>query len=126
MSGHRKLEARFFGRHGACPFCGDLKPVGRARWHSVCVTEYRIANWTADRERAVRRRDDGVCAVCAQQTEGWEIDHIRPLVSGRGLSWDERRALFGLANLQTLCRACHVAKTSREAGERAKARKAAA
>jgi len=30
-----------------------------------------------------------------------------------------------LANLQTLCRPCHRAKTAREAGERARRRRAA-
>lgn len=64
-----------------------------------------------DRKRwgAVRRlvliRDDYRCVKCGKAGR-LEVDHIRPLRRG-GAPWD-------LTNLQTLCRACHIAKTRRE------------
>lgn len=64
-----------------------------------------------DRKRwgAVRRlvliRDGYRCVKC-QKAGRLEVDHVKPLNKG-GDAWD-------LANLQTLCRGCHIAKTKSE------------
>src|SRR5687768_7004836 len=60
-----------------------------------------------DRE-AIKRRDCGVCQSCGRL--GTEVDHITPLWAGGS---------DGESNKQLLCDACHEAKTSREATQRA-------
>lgn len=50
----------------------------------------------------------------------WDADHIKPLWSApHDLGLADRDQWFGVENLQTLCRACHKAKSAREAAERA-------
>ena len=44
------------------------------------------------------------CQSCGHY--GNEVDHVLPMHKG-GAAWD-------LANLQTLCRGCHIAKTRKE------------
>lgn len=60
--------------------------------------------WTAVR-RAVFVRDGWRCVECGRAGR-LECDHVTPLDRG-GNPWDPD-------NLQTLCRACHIAKTARE------------
>ncbi len=49
----------------------------------------------------------------------WHADHIKPLWSvPPHLPLSERDAWWGIENLQTLCHACHRAKTKREAADR--------
>ena len=60
--------------------------------------------WAAVR-RAVLLRDRHRCRACGAAGR-LECDHIKPLHRGGGP--------FDLENLQTLCRACHVAKTGGE------------
>ena len=60
--------------------------------------------WAAVR-RAVFRRDGYRCRKCGRAGR-LECDHVLPLDNG-GDPYD-------LANLQTLCRGCHVAKTAGE------------
>ena len=55
--------------------------------------------------RAVFERDNYECRVCHSRAGPLECDHIRPVHRGGS---DE------LSNLQTLCRTCHIAKTSSE------------
>lgn len=59
--------------------------------------------WKAIRHK-VLQRDNFKCRQCGRRAE-LEIDHIRPVKSGG----DDRPS-----NLQTLCRECHIKKTSRE------------
>lgn len=54
-------------------------------------------------------RDKGVCQPCwklGRATPGHAVDHIKPKAEG---GTDDE------ANLQLICRACHAAKTQREA-----------
>ena len=54
--------------------------------------------------RAVLNRDGWRCRRCRRY--GNECDHVTPLDRG-GDPWD-------MANLQTLCRTCHIRKTAAE------------
>ena len=60
--------------------------------------------WAAVR-RAVFQRDGYRCRACGRAGR-LECDHVRPLRRGG--------ALYALANLQSLCRDCHIAKSARE------------
>jgi len=123
-----------------CRWCGEDSPAGR-RWHPECVLAYKLAAESAEQRRVCWVRDQGVCGVCGLDTakalrervgpeqwriyyservpDGagklWQSDHIRPLVDGGGLDL----AYFAADNLRTTCTACHKAKTSSEASERA-------
>ena len=55
--------------------------------------------------RLVFNRDGYRCQACGRPGR-LECDHVQPLHKG-GAAWD-------LANLQTLCRGCHIAKTQKE------------
>lgn len=127
-----------------CRWCGEVSPVGR-RWHPACVSAYLLASSSAEQRRVCWVRDHGVCGVCSFDTakalrervgpeqwriyysaqvpdrsgRHWHADHIRPLIEGGGLDLE----FFTASNLMTLCCACHRAKTAREAGERAAARR---
>ena len=61
------------------------------------------ARWARVR-RVILDRDGWRCRVCGAY--GNEVDHVRPLHKG-GDAWDP-------ANLQVLCRSCHIAKTRGE------------
>ena len=71
-----------------------------SRWHKA----------NAQRWRAVRRhvleRDGRVCQGCGAQLGLAECDHIKPVSQGG--------AEFDPANLQTLCRRCHIRKSAAE------------
>lgn len=60
--------------------------------------------WTRVR-RAVLDRDGWRCRRCGRAGR-MEVDHVIPLDRG-GAPWDP-------ANLQTLCRSCHIRKTANE------------
>ena len=64
------------------------------------------ARWAATR-RVIFRRDGWRCRKCGRAGR-LECDHVTPLRDG-GDPWD-------MANLQCLCRGCHIAKTRREGG----------
>ena len=91
--------------------CPELCPVGESRcpeharpaWSNPSQhTLQRPRNWKAIRAR-VLRRDGHRCRMCGQP--GAEVDHIVPV--SKGGSWEA-------ANLQTLCRPHHIAKTRNE------------
>jgi hypothetical protein len=116
---------------GTCRFCGlavlndDGTPNMRTYWHPICVIDYKMIFWPGVTRQAVFMRDAGVCALCGHHcarkgSDVWHLDHRQPLIEANG---DIR--YWMMDNLQTLCQMCHTAKTSREAGERAAARKAA-
>lgn len=75
--------------------------------HPDRVERKRGSAGVKDRE-SIKRRDCGVCQLCGRL--GKVVDHIVPLWAGG--SDDE-------SNKQLLCKACHDAKTSREAKQRA-------
>ena len=55
--------------------------------------------------RVVLDRDGWRCQTCGKVGR-MEVDHIKRLEDGG--------AVYDLANLQSLCRGCHIAKTSAE------------
>ena len=61
--------------------------------------------WAVSR-RAAFDRDGWRCQRCGRAGR-LEVDHIIPLATGG--------APYDLANLQTLCRACHIRKTREDA-----------
>ena len=67
-------------------------------------TPLNARRWATAR-RAVFDRDGYRCVLCGRAGR-LECDHVTPLDRG-GDPWDQ-------ANLQTLCRACHIAKTREE------------
>lgn len=118
-------------RKGTCRFCQlpvlneDGTVNTRTQWHPICVVDYQMIYWPAVTRKAVWMRDGGRCAQCGHRCPSrgagvWHLDHIQPLIEAHG---DIR--YWQMGNLQTLCQACHIAKTSREAGERALVRRQA-
>ena len=69
--------------------------------HHLATNAHR---WAGVR-RAVFERDGWRCVRCGRAGR-LECDHVTPLDRG-GDPWDPN-------NLQTLCRACHIAKTADE------------
>ena len=64
------------------------------------------ARWRAVR-RAVLERDGWRCVSCGRPGQ-LEVDHIRPLEKQPG------QDPYDVNGLQSLCRNCHIEKTSRE------------
>lgn len=62
------------------------------------------STWRSVRQAALRR-DNYRCRKCRAAAE--EVDHVLPRAMGG--------AVYDLQNLQSLCKPCHKAKTSREA-----------
>lgn len=61
----------------------------------------------ARRRNAVLMRDRYECQSCGALGAAFEVDHIVPRADG---------GTHHLANLQTLCRKCHIEKTARDEG----------
>lgn len=131
------------------------EPNLRRTWHAECATKYLIATQSNAQRNACWKRDQGKCAACSvvavrtkfrhqgtywpdrgrdgavsyvwpERVDLWDADHIRPLWSAPAdMALADRDVWFGLENLQTLCRACHKAKSAREAKERASVRRPA-
>lgn len=79
-----------------------------SRHHAGIVGTVR---WARLRRRIFER--DGWRCVRCRRPGRLECDHVRPLEDG-GDPWNE-------ANLQTLCRGCHIEKTRAERRRRRKA-----
>ena len=73
------------------------------RWRKYNLDQRR---WRSLRY-SIQMRDGYKCVIC-QSTAALEIDHIVPLALG-GRPYDP-------ANLQTICRECHQAKSVSEIG----------
>lgn len=120
-------------RPGRCRYCGAAIPRHRTFCTSTrarfarggvvlepgagCVHEWKLRTNPGYARKFVFARDHGRCAACGLVTTEWHADHIRPVVEGG--------ADGGLANLRTLCLACHRIETARLAARRAFRRKAA-
>jgi 5-methylcytosine-specific restriction endonuclease McrA len=76
-------------------------------WHRPSRAATSDRRWPALR-LAAKRRDGFRCVQCSARGR-LEVDHIRPVRTHPDLS-------FALSNLQTLCAACHGAKTRIECG----------
>lgn len=101
------------------PRISTLKPsiqtasVSKAKTLTVSNTQRtRGSKWMEIRNR-IFRRDNGLCQECKREGRlklASVIDHIKPLWAG-GKDDD--------ANLQSLCKPCHDAKSAKEAADRA-------
>lgn len=94
--------------NGICRMCGS-KVAGRRRtWCSdSCVLNWKIASNHHIRRQQVYLRDKGVCAKCNIRVEGWQVDHIKPLIECSRGNIDA----FLMGNLRTLCAKHHSAET---------------
>lgn len=119
---------------GACLQChGDITDKQRSTFcGKVCADVFYVKSRPDHARLKVFERDNGICAKCSKDVfEGtgrkprsrgtgdlWQADHIIPVVEGGGECT--------LANLRTLCTACHREETAALAKRRAEARKVAA
>ena len=117
--------------HPVCPICGIVRPKGRGWWHPECAELWRYAAFPADGLSLLIKAHGYGCWSCGRvwldlREMVWrgrltivrpELEHVRPLWS---LTAEERRQIRWWLpfNLQLLCRACHKAKSAREARER--------
>ncbi|MHB8397811.1 MAG: HNH endonuclease [Candidatus Limnocylindrales bacterium] len=83
----------------SCLDCGAL--IRRGSRCPTCERAHRLG-WGWSATRAAWLTGHPCCAVCGAAAT--EVDHVVPRAWGGG---DER-------NLQSLCRACHRAKTARQ------------
>jgi len=111
-------------RHGCCKWC-NLPVYGRAQcWHKECKRLFEIATWINPGWNLARIGEGGSfnqnCASCG--TRGWytsmELDHITPLIADHS-----HIRCWMPANLQFLCRPCHLIKTQQDMKEIRRARK---
>jgi 5-methylcytosine-specific restriction endonuclease McrA len=123
---------------GYCRMCGEVvktfsgKLNKRARWHTECVRKYNTIYNPSETRKILWKRDRGKCVNCKNvmskrsRTKDlkWHVDHIRPLYEQKGLKFEQLDLSYWEEdNLQTLCQPCHVAKSAKEAAERADMRK---
>ena len=66
-----------------------------------------LARWKKVRRAAIER-DGYRCRACGRAAGRFEVDHIDPLSEGG--------APYDLENLQTLCRPCHLFKSTLDRG----------
>lgn len=108
---------------GVCAICGwdtaALRRIVEKRYQSGERDRYGYRNWcdVVDRDTRMWLR-----AIIGDWTT--EIDHIVPVSEGGGVRPDMSVADV-LANLRTLCRACHVAETAALAKRSSERRRAA-
>lgn len=116
-----KPESYLNPKKGYCKWCSKeiLNKKGelnlRAYWHKDCVHEYKMIYWVQYTKKIIYKRDKGVCSSCGcQSKKWWHLDHIKPLIESNG-----EMSFWEPDNLQTLCKKCHIKKTSIENTERA-------
>lgn len=131
-------EAAFSRGPGHCCVCGQPvyrlgwhrppkpgdAPNRNARWHSACVTAWKL--WCDPTEfiQPLKRRQARRCAETGTRLlKGAEVDHRVPLYEvwreHRDRPWAELLAHWGTPNLGVVNRGAHRAKCAREAGSRA-------
>jgi 5-methylcytosine-specific restriction protein A len=100
------------------PPIAGYKSAPRQVWQHARTSRHARGYGTAwDRVRKeIMARDKGLCQPCLKAnrvTAGNAVDHITPKAKG---GTDDP------ANLQVICRACHLDKTLRDASRRVKRR----
>jgi DNA-directed RNA polymerase subunit RPC12/RpoP len=111
---------------GACRWCGSELPPRRSMWCSDrCGERFWNNHWWTLARRAAKKRDRYRCTRCGHKPVGrthpqyrkfrkddrLEVNHI---VQARGRH-REVSCIHHLANLETLCLACHRAHTAANA-----------
>jgi len=81
--------------------------LARSRWANHSRKVVKTKRWKRLRVEALRR-DGWACVRCGHRA-GLEVDHVQPVRDAPGRAYE-------LANLQTLCKPCHAAKTAVEVG----------
>lgn len=106
------LNILFPQRNKSICACGCKTPLlgKKKRWASkdcqslAVKTFFIIKGDVSVIRKEVFRRDKSVCAYCKEVASDWQADHILPVhLGGGGCNLD---------NFQTLCRKCHLLKTS--------------
>jgi hypothetical protein len=131
---HRRVPMPEWKGRGWCKWCtliivfpNGAKKAGqqdrRRNWHPHCLDEYNLHADLDSQAAHCRHRDGPACAWLGCEVErGLELDHRVPLWKVRDLPDHKRLPFYGPGNLWLLCAPHHTAKTSREAGERARER----
>lgn len=88
--------------------------AGRSRVHHTAKTTERGLGWEwQKRRKRVLRRDNYLCQPCKREgrlTPATEVDHIEPRHKAGNHVTDD--------GCQSICAACHEAKTAREQGHK--------
>ena len=93
---------------GACSWCGTPVPKGRRMWcRDRCATVFWKNHWWPRARRAAKRRDKYACVRCGGGRP-LEVNHIVPCLGAHGTP----SCAHHLANLETLCVACHRVHTA--------------
>lgn len=136
-----------------CKWCGGVCGGRRRSYCSIeCEHEFLIRSNAAYMRRCVYKRDRGVCASCAVDTESvlrentvrddrcGQVSHFLTRCSLNKAGWDGSKSLWeadhivpvceggggcGLENIRTLCQKCHKIETAALAARRAIARREA-
>ena len=98
-----------------CRKCGVALTGRRTSWCGRACEKavLLLVGWSTIR-RTIRRRDKWTCVLCGARAT--DVDHIIELVDGG--------SFHDPANLRSLCRECHKAKTLRMRAARAEKKKA--
>src|SRR5688500_8527831 len=104
--------------------CGTDAGLKRGWWHRDCAARWNLAAAPQVQRHELILNTGSVCWNCGEKKCSPELEHIRPLWSLRGDETNELKWWLPF-NLQLLCRPCHLAKSKREAAERAQLRRAA-
>src|ERR1039458_3676787 len=69
-----------------CRGCGNLVPKGRQTW---CSTDCYNTRCPQEVDRAVFKRDKGVCCICRRDTEAIRLSYLRMLHRAAGCRFAE-------------------------------------
>jgi 5-methylcytosine-specific restriction endonuclease McrA len=89
-----------------CRNCESIVPSGRRSYCSNdCMTSFVRSNYWYFVRKDVLKRDNYRCSICRERKRKREldVDHIIPVQMGG--------QLLDKANLRTLCKECHKAKS---------------
>jgi len=100
----------------ACPHCRGIHASGRCPRHNAQYAGPRTTMYGRrwQRVRAAFLREHPLCVEHERKgeyVEATDVDHCVPHRGDQDLFWDS-------GNWQSLCHACHAAKTAREVNER--------
>lgn len=109
----RDYDAEIKACRERCPYHPVYPEYGKRLTAEEMEMDMNYYHWMNAEHKRIRAEYEARGMRLHKHT--WEADHINEVVKGGGMC--------GLDNLQTLCLACHKAKTARLAADRAKARR---